>query len=180
MNKQHSQGSTRELDTGEWILMIAEALCFIAQVAVCTLAYNTLGATWLIALGWVSFVAALLLGWRARLAFETHGGAPETESWLRTRNVVTADVYGLIRHPMYLSFALISVTLVLFSQHWLNVALGAVFVGLVVNDMRREEQGNLDKFGDAYRDYMQRVPRMNILAGVIRAMRARKPAGPPL
>jgi protein-S-isoprenylcysteine O-methyltransferase Ste14 len=70
---------------------------------------------------------------------------------------------------MYLSFAMVSLGLALLTQHWLGVVLGAMLGGLLLNDMRREKQANLDKFGVAYRDYMQRVPRVNILAGLLRA-----------
>jgi protein-S-isoprenylcysteine O-methyltransferase Ste14 len=64
--------------------------------------------------------------------------------------------------------------LVLLSQHWLNVLLGALLVGLIYSDMGREEKGCLAKFGDPYRDYMERVPRVNLVAGIVR--RARRTA----
>jgi protein-S-isoprenylcysteine O-methyltransferase Ste14 len=73
---------------------------------------------------------------------------------------------------MYLSFMLISLGLVLLSQHWLNLAMGAVLMSLLYNDMRREERSNLDKFGEAYERYMWRVPRINIVLGVVRRMRS--------
>jgi protein-S-isoprenylcysteine O-methyltransferase Ste14 len=34
--------------------------------------------------------------------------------------------------------------------------------------MREEEQSNIEKFGDAYKRYMQVVPRANFLLGIIR------------
>ena len=35
-------------------------------------------------------------------------------------------------------------------------------------DAIREDQACIRKFGDDYRRYMERVPRMNLIAGVIR------------
>jgi len=37
-----------------------------------------------------------------------------------------------------------------------------------------EEKMNVEKFGEAYRDYMRRVPRINLLAGIAKSMRERK------
>lgn len=36
--------------------------------------------------------------------------------------------------------------------------------------MVEEEKRDIEKFGDAYKDYMQRVPRINLLAGIITQM----------
>jgi protein-S-isoprenylcysteine O-methyltransferase Ste14 len=79
----------------------------------------------------------------------------------------------VVRHPMYLSFLLMSLTLVLLPQHWLNAVPGVIVMGLLYNDMRREEKGNLERFGDDYQRYMEHVPRMNLVAGTIRQMQSR-------
>ena len=117
---------------------------------------------------------AMVLGWRARVAFEVEGGSAEGESWLHTRAVVRTGIYGVVRHPMYLSFLLMSLALVLLSQHWLNAILGAIVMGLLYNDMCREEKSNLEKLGDDYQSYMDQVPRMNLVAGAIRLIRRRR------
>ena len=89
------------------ILMSIEALAFVAQVVLCILFYNHLGLNWLLYLGWAIVVVAMVLGWRARVAFQTKGEARAGESWLHTRTVVTGGVYAVVRHPIYLSFLLI-------------------------------------------------------------------------
>jgi protein-S-isoprenylcysteine O-methyltransferase Ste14 len=141
---------------------------------VCVLFYDSLGLRWLVCLGWASLAVAIVLGWRARVAFQTHSHVEEPRDWLHTRVVVDCGIYGLVRHPMYLSFMLISLGLVLLSGHWLNLALGVVLMGLLYNDMRREERSNLDKFGEAYERYVQRVPRINIVLGVVRRVRSQR------
>ncbi|OFV67902.1 MAG: hypothetical protein SCAL_001277 [Candidatus Syntrophoarchaeum caldarius] len=40
--------------------------------------------------------------------------------------------------------------------------------------MIEEERGNIEKFGDAYRDYMKRVPRINLIAGIIRQIHSKR------
>ena len=154
--------------------MSLEGLAFLSQVVLCVLFYNSLDLRWVLSLGWAVLAVAMVLGWRARVAFEVEGGSGQGESWLHTRTVVATGIYGLVRHPMYLSFLLMSLTLVLLSQHWLNAALGALVMGLLYNDMRREERSNLEKFGDDYQGYMDQVPRMNLIAGAIRLVQRRR------
>ena len=125
MNEK-DRNSTRWKPTPEdAILMSIEGISFLAQVVLCVLFYNSLDLRWLLYLGWAIFAAAMVLGWRARVAFETRGGSREGESWLHTRTVVATGIYAVVRHPMYLSFLLMSLSLVLLSQHWLNATLGA-------------------------------------------------------
>lgn len=67
--------------------------------------------------------------------------------------------YGVIRHPQYTG-----IMLALFGQiiHWptiITVVLFPVIVIAYVLLARREERDMLRRFGSAYRDYMQRVPR---------------------
>ena len=159
---------------GDIVLMSVEGGCFVTQVVVCVLFYNSLGLHWPVYLGWASLALAMVVGWRARVAFQTHGDVEEPRDWLHTRVVVDRGVYGLVRHPIYLSFMLISLGLVLLSGHWLNLAPGVLLMGLLYNDMRREERSNLDRFGEAYERYMQRVPRINIVLGVVRRVRSQR------
>jgi protein-S-isoprenylcysteine O-methyltransferase Ste14 len=80
---------------------------------------------------------------------------------------VAIGVYAVVRHPLYVSFLLISLSLGLLSQHWLNAVLGAIVMALLYNDMCREEKSNLERFGDDYQRYMQAVPRLNLVNGAI-------------
>jgi protein-S-isoprenylcysteine O-methyltransferase Ste14 len=157
--------------------MSIEALAFVVQVVLCILFYNHLGLNWLLYLGWAIVVVAVVLGWSARVAFQTKGEARAGESWLHTRAVVTGGIYAVLRHPMYLSFLLISLALVCLSQHWLNAVLGAMLMGLLYNDMGREEKNSIEKFGDDYRNYLHQVPRMNFVVGMIRLIRRRRENG---
>jgi protein-S-isoprenylcysteine O-methyltransferase Ste14 len=67
---------------------------------------------------------------------------------------------------------LIFTALVCLSQHWLSVVIGAAGALMIDNDMRREEKGNVDKFGKAYVHSMHQVPRMNP-SGLARLMQRR-------
>ena len=75
---------------------------------------------------------------------------------------------------MYLSFMLIFLALACISQHWLSAVLGITGILMIYGDMRREEKSNTDKSGDDYLRYMQKVPRMNLVIGIIRLIRRKK------
>jgi protein-S-isoprenylcysteine O-methyltransferase Ste14 len=60
------------------------------------------------------------------------------------------------------------------TQHWLVAALGLVAAVVYYLNTFIEEQGNLEKFGEAYRLYMETVPRMNFVLGIVRRVCRRK------
>ena len=60
------------------------------------------------------------------------------------------------------------------SQHWLSVISGVLGSALFYKDVLREEQMSVEKFGKDYKRYMKRVPRMNLLIGIIRLLRQRR------
>ena len=64
--------------------------------------------------------------------------------------------------------------LMLISQHWLSVIFGLPIVVFLYLAMRVEEQSSIKKFGDDYIRYMDRVPRMNFLLGIIRLLQRRR------
>ena len=111
------------------------------------------------------------------MSFEEKGGAQEGESWLATAVVVDSGVYAVVRHPMYLSFMLLILALMLISQHWLSVIFGLPIMVFHYLGMQAEEQSNIEKFGDEYKQYTERVPRVNFVAGIIRLLRCRKRGG---
>jgi protein-S-isoprenylcysteine O-methyltransferase Ste14 len=169
MAGQGDSRSRREMTPWDMASMVLEGLSFLAQVALAIVLYNHAGLTGLLVVGWSLLVVAMLLGWRARVDFQAKGKAPDDGSWLHTTTVVDTGIYGLVRHPMYLSFMIISLSLVCLAQHWLGVILGSILIALLYYDMVREERSSTTKFGQAYQDYMQRVPRMNLLLGLVRA-----------
>jgi len=156
------------LDRKEKTLMTIETIAFIGQVILCFLFYNWAHLILLQYFGWACLIIACIPAGRARRDFEAHGKALQGESFIRTTAIVDTGIYAIVRHPMYLSFMLISLALICISQHWLNVILGLILILMIHNDMRREEKLNLNKFGDDYHQYMQKTPRMNFILGIFR------------
>jgi len=88
--------------------------------------------------------------------------------------LVESGMYAFVRHPEFLGHILIISALVIISQHWINFIVGAILIVLLCLAMIEEEKRNMEKFGNAYRDYMKRVPRINLIAGIIRQINRRK------
>ena len=75
--------------------------------------------------------------------------------------LVTCGPYSRIRHPMYAVWYVLHFSLFLMTANWL---VGAYMVGVytlpIALRMREEEAMLIQRFGDAYRDYMRRTGRL--------------------
>jgi protein-S-isoprenylcysteine O-methyltransferase Ste14 len=59
----------------------------------------------------------------------------------------------------------------LFYPHWLLAVVGLLGAGALYWSAVEDEKALLERFGDEYRAYMRRVPRMNVMLGLIRLQR---------
>jgi protein-S-isoprenylcysteine O-methyltransferase Ste14 len=93
----------------------------------------------------------------------------------KVKILIDKGIYAIVRHPLYLGWILsIFVATIFLHQHWLFVIIGIPGIASVYLISRQEEQTNIEKFGDDYHLYMQKVPRMNLLKGIIRLIQRRK------
>jgi len=88
--------------------------------------------------------------------------------------IVDIGIYGVVRHPLYLGVMIMFLSHVFLGQNWI-VAIGTV-VALVCCYLiiLSDEEKNLEKFGEDYKRYMEKVPRMNFVVGTIRLLQHRK------
>jgi protein-S-isoprenylcysteine O-methyltransferase Ste14 len=157
-----------------YVVSAAGGLCFVGQIVLCFTSYNRLNLDRVLYLGWTVLAVALLIGMSARRALEEQVDTSERENLLGTQAVVERGMYGVVRHPIYLSFLLVILSLILISQHWLSAILGLPWMAYLYLSMLGEEQINIESFGDAYRQYMRDVPRANLVLGAIRHWRRRR------
>jgi protein-S-isoprenylcysteine O-methyltransferase Ste14 len=136
--------------------------------------YNYLGLELLVYVGWIVLVFSVVIIFLAGGEFRKKGRAPRGKSIVQTTVLVDSGVYSVVRHPQYLGFILFVFALVLLSQHWLSVLSFFVGSALFCRDVLREEQMSVEKFGEGYRRYMERVPRMNVFVGILRLLRRRR------
>ena len=77
----------------------------------------------------------------------------------KQHTLVTTGPYRWVRHPMYASAALAIVGNSLVAANWYLFVVGCLALLLLVIRTRKEEQNLIAKFGDDYRNYMQRTGR---------------------
>ena len=135
--------------------------------------YNYYSLDFLVYAGWILLVFSVVIIFLAGGEFRKKG-APKGKSVVHTTVLVDSGIYAVVRHPQYLGFMLFVFALVLMSQHWLSVLSGVVGSALFYKDVVREEQISIKKFGDDYRLYMVRIPRMNFLLGILRLLQRRR------
>jgi len=124
--------------------------------------------------GWIILAIGLPFFFSPILYFKRRGKPAEGKGIMDTTVVVESGTYGIVRHPQYLGAILVMCAAVLISQHWLFALIGIFIVWITPRWIREEEASLLAKFGDAYKRYMEKVPRMNFVLGIIRLLRRKK------
>lgn len=152
------------------ILAVILTIAMVGQIILAFVFYNEDGNTAIINLGWVILWISAIFGWLPIFTFKKYGGVKKGESYIQTSVLVDRGVYAIVRHPQYLAGILIGLALPLITQHWLVAVLGMIAIAINYADTFNEEASNIAKFGDEYREYMQRVPRLNFLLGIYRLL----------
>ena len=121
-----------------------------------------------------AFFALLALGFFIPPFFilRKYGEIKEGETFLDTQVVVKAGIYQIVRHPQYLGYIFLTFTFMLLSQHWLTTLFGVGAALFFYLHILQEEEYCLARFGNDYREYMQLVPRLNVVSGVFRLLTA--------
>jgi protein-S-isoprenylcysteine O-methyltransferase Ste14 len=119
--------------------------------------------------GWICLWTSAVFGMLPIATLRSKGGVPKGKSYVRTSKLVESGIYAVVRHPQNgTAFLLINLGLMCIAQHWSSTVLGLASMVLAYVDTFKADQGCIDKFGDPYRQYMQRVPRVNFLLGLAR------------
>ncbi len=88
---------------------------------------------------------------------------------MENTGLVTYGVYGLVRHPMYLAGILVFLFEPVVTAN--NLALRVLAALYFLFGTFIEERRFLHDFGDEYAVYRREVPRLNIIAGIVRQIR---------
>jgi protein-S-isoprenylcysteine O-methyltransferase Ste14 len=91
----------------------------------------------------------------------------------REEGLIDWGIFGVVRHPMYLGAILLFLSWIFFLPHWIIVVISSVNTAIVYWFILLGEGKNITKFGDTYRRYMETVPRVNLLAGLIRRLQSK-------
>jgi len=171
--------SWRKGDTGDivWTTLVSLLCiaCFPANPLVLTgvLEVKTYLPLWII--GWVVWVFGMVLVMAPIVLFPRRGGIPKGKSFVHTTRLVDTGIYAVVRHPQYTGgvYAIFLTTL-LWYPHWLFAVLGVAGTAVIWQTIRGEDRHLVEKFGDEYREYMERVPGMNVFLGLARWLARRR------
>ena len=144
-------------------------IAFVGQIIFTIVFYNPAGNALRINLGWGMLWLSAIFGWLPIATFRRKGKV-EGRSYIHTTVLVDSGIYAIVRHPQYLAGILLNAGLVLITPHWLVAILGLIAAAMTVLDTFNEEQQCIEKFGDAYREYIKKVPRLNFILGILRAI----------
>lgn len=86
-------------------------------------------------------------------------------------SLIDNEIYGIVRHPMYLGAMILFLSHPFMIQHWIIVISSLVAIICMYIIILSEEERSLEKFGDEYNSYMQTVPRINFFLGIIRCVK---------
>ena len=131
-------------------------LSYVSQIEI--LAY--IGVGLYVFSGWI-------FGMLPVMEFRKKGGVKKGKSYIYTTKLVDTGIYSIVRHPQYVTFILWAIAGMLLFQHWVIIILGIPIIPLTYIDLIRADKDSIEKFGDDYKQYMQRVPRANFLLGII-------------
>jgi protein-S-isoprenylcysteine O-methyltransferase Ste14 len=144
-------------------------IAFVSQIIFTIFFYDPSDNALRINIGWGVLWLSAVFGWLPIITFRRKGKV-KGRSYIHTTVLVDSGIYAIVRHPQYLAGILLNAGLVLITPHWLVVILGLIAAAMTILDTFNEEQQTIEKFGDAYREYMQKVPRLNFVLGIFRAI----------
>ena len=140
----------------------------ITQIILAFVFYNYLNNSHLGNIGWVILWISALFGVLPIFTFKKLGRVSAEKSYIHTTCLVDKGIYSIVRHPQYLAGLLISIGLILITQHWSSLFLGCINIYIYFFSAIDEERLLLEKFGEQYQIYIDHVPRFNFLIGIIR------------
>ena len=151
----------------------AWSILIVLQIILSFFLYNRTGLSTLRHFGWITMAVSAVFGWLPIFAFRKKGEVPKGRSYIQTTVLVDSGIYAVVRHPQFLAGILLSLALILITQHWFIAATGVVAIVLNYLIALKADQELIEKFGDDYKGYMQKVPRMNFLLGLMRLLQCK-------
>ena len=155
-----------------WLLSSIAGAITVLQIALCLFRANTEGLVVVRYAGYVLWPVAVVFAIVPIFTLRRRGGVAQSESYMKTTNLVTSGVYSLVRHPQGgLAWLLMNLAAILIGQTWTIAVLGLISMPLVYLDTLKTDQSCIEKFGDDYERYMRSVPAVNLPLGIVRLLR---------
>jgi len=129
--------------------------------------------------GWIAFLSIPLLDWfrlimvvagLLSIVFAVWGYRALGKNWVHALEVelrekgedvlVTTGPYRYVRNPIYLGAFILIVAQVLVAANWFVLLPALPIIMVIYMQISGEEATLTEKFGDEYREYMKRTPRL--------------------
>ena len=151
------------------VIFIYMLIGFIIQIFTLLFYGNWANLDIIMYLGFISLGISAFLFLSSNV-LKKEGGIEEGKGFVTTKLVETG-IYSIVRHPIYLSLTYLFLGFALISQHPLSLFFGFTMVICCYYFMIDEEKLTIEKFGEEYLQYMNKVPRSNLLIGIWRVLR---------
>jgi protein-S-isoprenylcysteine O-methyltransferase Ste14 len=147
------------------------SVLLLLQMGLAFFVFGEPGLPGLSVVGWAIWALGTVFAILPIFALRRRGRVPKGESYMKTTALVDTGIYAIVRHPQGgTAGLLLNLALALIGQHWVLVVLAAVGMVLIYMDTFKADAACIEKFGEEYVRYMQRVPRVNFVAGLLRLL----------
>ena len=152
------------------LIWIWTALLFV-QMALAFFVFRDPRLAGLRIAGWAVWAVGVVFAILPIFTLRARGGVPKGKSYMETTALVDTGIYAIVRHPQSgTAGMLFNLALALIGQHWLLWVLAGVGMVVIYVDAFTTDDVCIEKFGPEYERYMQRVPRVNFVAGFVRLL----------
>ena len=148
--------NAKEEQTEQKTVILLSGLMFLAAFIAAGLNYRF---GWIILPGAVSFAAAIVF----LLAYVLYAEVMRENAYLsrivevqENQKVIDTGLYGIVRHPMYMSTLLLFLVMPLVLGSVISFAIMLAYIPIISKRIRNEEQV-LEEGLEGYREYKQRV-----------------------
>ena len=125
----------------------------------------------LIIVGWANLILGLIFIFLAMGFLRFTGRVEQGKDFTHTTTLVTDGVYAIVRHPLYLGWLLLYPAVIFLSQNWLVTIIGCSGSICMVQIARLDDASLIEKFGDSYISYLESVPPLNFIAGILNLLK---------
>lgn len=166
-NKEKNKNK-RENEWKDWIFSCIYGPILIAQIVLVFIFYNYYGFDIISWIGWACIALFLVIGALPQAAFKKYGDIEKGGRFFESKRIVEKGIYGIIRHPYWFCWILLSLAFILLSQYWVMILIGTIACVAIYAETYQLDKNLIRKFGIEYKRYKERVPRLNILYGIIK------------
>ena len=146
----------KEEQSEQQAVLALSGLMFLAAFVVAGLNYRF---GWIVLPAWVSYAAAVLF----LLAYALYAEVLRENVWLsrtievqENQKVIDTGLYGVVRHPMYMSTLLLFLSMPLVLGSVISFVIMLAYIPILAKRIRNEEQV-LERGLEGYADYQKRV-----------------------